>query len=150
VAPAAASGNKLAALIALAGGAVAVGSALLPWAVSGSGDSYFKAIDVTDTSDLANGYFLIAAGAVAAVCGLLLLLGMARSSGLRLLLSLGAIAGGAIVLAVEYSAYNHVGDLTSSAASFGYKISVGNGLYLGAAAGAVAVVGGVMGLLSKK
>jgi hypothetical protein len=139
----------IAPLLALAGGAVAIGSAWLPWATSGSGDSYLKPIEMTkDMGDLANGYYLIAAGAVAAACGLLLLLGLVKTPGARMLLSLGAIAGGAVVLAVEYVAYGHVNDeITLYGASM---VSIGYGLYIGAAGGAVAAVGGVLGLVSKR
>jgi hypothetical protein len=139
----------IAPLLALAGGAAAIGSAWLPWATSGSGDSYFKPIELTkDMGDLANGYYLIAAGAVAAACGLLLLLGLVKMPGARMLLSLGAIAGGAVVLAVEYSAYNHVNNLINGFGSV--AVSMGYGLYVGAAGGAVAAIGGVLGLVSKR
>jgi hypothetical protein len=146
-APAATGAGMLAPLLALAGGAVAIGSAWLPWAVTTSGDSLIKPIEQTsDTSDLANGYYLIAAGAVAAVCGLVVLLGLVKTSSSRMLMSLGAVAGGAVVLGVEFVAYNHVNDLTT-----GFSIvSMGYGLYLGAGAGVAAAVGGLLGLVSKR
>jgi len=140
----------LAALLAAAGGAVAIGSAWLPWAVTSSGDPLIKPIEVTSTSDLANGYYLIAAGAVAAACGLLLLLGLARTAGARTLLSLGAIAGGAAVLAVEFIAMDDVNKVVTQGQAFGYGVSIGMGLYLGAAGGVAAAVGGVLGLTSKR
>jgi hypothetical protein len=139
-----------AALLAAAGGAVAVGSAWLPWAVTTTGDSLIKPIEQTDTSDLANGYFLIAAGAVAAACGLLWLLGMARTAGSRTLLSLGAIAGGAVVLAVEFVAMNHINDQISQGKALGFAVSIGIALYVGAAGGVAAALGGVLGLTSKR
>jgi hypothetical protein len=140
----------LAALLAVAGGAVAVGSAWLPWAVTSSGDSLIKPIEVTNTSDFANAYYLIAAGAVAAACGLLLLLGLARTAGTRTLLSLGAIAGGAAVLAVEFAAMNDVNKVITQGQALGYGVSIGMALYIGAAAGVAAAVGGVLGLTSKR
>jgi hypothetical protein len=146
-APAATGAGMLAPLLALAGGAVAVGSAWLPWAVTKSGDSLIKPIEQTgDTSDLANGYYLVAAGAVAAVCGLILLLGLVKTASSRSLMSIGAIAGGAVVLAVELVAYNHVNDLTTR-----YAIaSIGYGLYVGVGAGVAAAVGGLLGFASKR
>jgi len=141
----------LAALLALAGGAAAVGSAWLPWAVSGTGDSFFKPIEVTqDTGDLANGYYLIAAGAVAAACGLLLLLGLAKTASARMLLSLGAIGGGVVVAAVEWTAYGHINPLVTTNATGPYAVSLGYGLYVGAAGGVAAAVGGLLGLVSKR
>jgi hypothetical protein len=136
----------LGALLALAGGAVAIGSAWLPWAATSSGDSLTKPIEMTTTSDLANGYYLIAAGAVAAACGLIVLLGLAKMASARTLLSLGAIAGGALVLVVEYVAWGDVNPLTGA----GSIVSIGLGLYIGAAGGVAAVVGGVLGLASKR
>ena len=147
-AAAAAGTGMLAALLALAGGAVAVGSAWLPWAATSSGDSLIKPIESTSGSDLANGYYLIAAGAVAAACGLLLLLGMVKTPSARMLLGLGAIAGGAAVLAVEFVAMDDVNKVINL--GFGTTVSIGLGLYLGAAGGVAAAVGGVLGLVSKR
>jgi hypothetical protein len=138
----------IAALLALAGGAVAIGSAWLPWAVTSSGDSLIKPIESTSGSDLANGYYLIAAGAVAAACGLLMLLGMVKTPSARMLLSLGAIAGGAAILAVEFVAMDDVNKVINL--GFGTTVSLGMGLYLGAAGGVAAAVGGVLGLVSKR
>jgi hypothetical protein len=139
----------LAALLALAGGAAAVGSAWLPWAASATGDSFFKPVELTsDTGDLANGYYLIAAGAVAAACGLVLLLGLVKTASSRMLVSLGAVAGGAVVVAVEFVAYNHVNDLVTALGSS--SVSIGMGLYVGAAGGVAAAVGGLLGLTSKR
>ncbi len=145
---AAAGTGMLAALLALAGGAVAIGSAWLPWAATSSGDSLIKPIESTSGSDLANGYYLIAAGAVAAACGLLLLLGLVKTPSARMLLSLGAIAGGAAVLAVEFVAMDDVNKVINL--GFGQTVSIGIGLYLGAAGGVAAAVGGLLGLVSKR
>jgi hypothetical protein len=142
--------GMLAALLAVGGGAVAVGSAWLPWAVTSNGDALIKPIEVTSTADLANAYYLIAAGAVAAACGLLLLLGLARTAGARTLLSLGAIAGGAVVLVVEFIAMDDVNKVMNQGQAFGFAVSFGMALYLGAAGGVAAVVGGVLGLTSKR
>jgi hypothetical protein len=140
--------GMIAALLALAGGAVAIVSAWLPWAVTSSGDSLIKPIESTSGSDLANGYYLIAAGAVAAACGLLMLLGMVKTPSARMLLSLGAIAGGAAILAVEFVAMDDVNKVINL--GFGTTVSLGVGLYLGAAGGVAAAVGGVLGLVSKR
>ncbi|MGZ6315439.1 MAG: hypothetical protein ACXWNI_07420 [Candidatus Limnocylindrales bacterium] len=149
-APAAAGAGTgmIAALLALAGGAVAIGSAWLPWAVTSSGDSLIKPIESTSGSDLANGYYLIAAGAVAAACGLLMLLGMVKTPSARMLLSLGAIAGGAAILVVEFVAMDDVNKVINL--GFGTAVSLGLGLWVGAAGGVAAAVGGVLGLVSKR
>jgi hypothetical protein len=140
----------LAALLAAAGGAVAIGSAWLPWAVTPSGDSLVKPIDITSTSDPANAYYLIAAGAVAAVCGLIVLIGMAKTASTRMLLSLGAIAGGAAVLVVEFNAMNDINTQITAGKALGFAVSTGIALYVGVAGGVAAAVGGVLGLTSKR
>ena len=99
-------------------------------------------------SDIANGYYLIGGGAVAAVAGLLLLVGIAKSAGLRSLLALVAVVAGAAVLAVTYSAYSHVNEQISY---FGAsQLKMGMAIYAGAAAGIASIVGGVLGLVAKR
>jgi hypothetical protein len=138
------------ALLALAGGAVAVGSAWLPWMTLGS--EWFRGIDLTSADGgLANGYYLVAAGALAAACGLIMVLGMATSPGARQLLAIGAIAGGIGACAVEAAAYMKVNDSLNLASSIGASggavgMAMGWGIYVGVAGGAVAVLGGLMGL----
>jgi hypothetical protein len=115
------------------------------------GNEWFKGIDAT-TGDggLANGYYLVAAGALAAVCGLLMVLGMATSPGARQLLAIGAIAGGLGACAVEVAAYMKVNDSLNLANSSGFGsalgVAMGWGIYVGIAGGAVAALGGLMGL----
>jgi len=149
--PAAAGGSAFVTggLLALVGGAVAVGSAWLPWFALGSDplktEWWGKPIDLTSGSaGLANGNYLIVAGAVAAICGLLLVLGVARTPALCLGLAVGAIAGAVAIGAVEFSAYNKVNDLSSSGG-----IAMGWGLYVGAGGAVLAGLGGLAALVSK-
>jgi hypothetical protein len=146
-------GGGAGAVLALIGGAVAVGSAWLPWSAF-SGDAlnssfWAKPIDLTTAEGgLANGYYLIGAGVVAAVCGLLMFLGVAKSPGQRLGLGLLALAGAIGVGVVEFSAYNKINDLASLVgADTGFAI--GFGLYVGAGAALVAGVGGLMAMTAK-
>jgi hypothetical protein len=97
--------------------------------------------------ELANGDYLIGGGVVVAVCGLLLLTGPAKAKGVRILLNLGAVLGGAFLLAVEYAAYHHVNDLIALMGSS--QVTMGTALYAGVAAAVVAIVGGLMGLVSR-
>jgi hypothetical protein len=138
-------------LLALVGGAVAVVSAWLPWFALGNDpmntDWWGKPIDLTTdaSTGLANGNYLIAAGALAAICGLLLVLGIAKTPGLRLLLAVGAIAGAVGIGAVELAAYNKVNE--GLALSGGYAI--GWGLYVGAGGAVLAGLGGLATFVSK-
>ncbi|MFI5259481.1 MAG: hypothetical protein ACHQ01_07735, partial [Candidatus Limnocylindrales bacterium] len=152
VAPAkAATGTSpLGVLLALAGGLIAIGAAWLPW-VTQSGVA-FNGIQATDTSVLYCGYYLIAGGAIAAVCGLLLMMRVGRGSGLHMLLAIGAIVGGIVVVAVEVSAYGYVNDLITGASGFGVDsgYAIGYGLYAGIGAGIAAALGGVLSLLGRR
>jgi hypothetical protein len=132
----------MAGLIAAVGGAVAIASAWLPW-VTFAGQGFWKPIDLTGTSDLANGTFLIGGGAVAVVAGMALLLGLVRTRGLTTLAGVAAVVGGALVIAVEAVAYSqHI----SADVGFGIKPDPGSALYAGIAAGAVAIAGGALAL----
>jgi hypothetical protein len=137
----------LAGLLALAGGAVAVASAWLPWATFM--DTSTKLIDATDTSRLECGYYLVAGGAIAAVCGLLLLL---RTGNLHMLLALGAIAGGALAVVVEVAAYNQVNQVNDLANLTGGSIGItyGIGLFVGIGGGVAGALGGLAGLVSRR
>ena len=135
---------------------MAIGSAWLPWFMSSSDPTqtvaWGKAIDWTDSSfGLANGYFLIAAGAVAAVCGLLLLLGMARSPGARMVLGIGAIAGAIGVGVVDFSAYSKVNDTLNAYSAYGASsgFTFGFGLFVGAGGAVVAALGGLLSMSSR-
>jgi hypothetical protein len=136
----------LAGLLALAGGAAAVASAWLPWATFM--DTSTKLIDSTDTSRLECGYYLVAGGAIAAVCGLLLLM---RTGSLQLF-GLGALAGGILVVVVEVMTYNQVNQFSDLANLYGGSagISYGIGFYLGIGAGVVGALGGLAGLVSRR
>jgi hypothetical protein len=108
-----------------------------------------RPIDITQAAyGLANGYYLILAAALAAVCGLLLVAGVARSSGARTLLGLGAIAGAVGVGVVEFSAYGKVSDILKLYGSDS-GVAYGFGLFVGAGAAVVAGLGGVLALTSK-
>ena len=140
-------------LLALVGGAIAVGSAWLPWfALSNDPmktEAWVKPINVTGGDlGLANGNYLIAAGAVAAICGLLLILGIARTPGLRLGLAIGAIAGAVGIGAVELSAYQKVSESVTAFGSFS-DLAIGWGLYVGAGGAVLAGLGGLAALVSK-
>lgn len=151
--PAAAAGGsafRVGGLLALVGGIVAVASAWLPWFALGNDPMntswWGKPIDLTSGStDLANGNYLIAAGAVAAICGLLLVLGIAKTPGLRLVLAVGAIAGAVGIGAVELAAYNKVNEGLSLSDSY----AIGWGLYVGAGGAVLAGLGGLAALISK-
>jgi len=153
VAPAAAAsrrGAPIGGLLALAGGAAAIASAWLPWAVNGS-DSVRKPIDAmpalsdlsNDPTNLVNGDYLLAGGIVAAVLGLILLVRLAPRLGP--LFAILVIAAGALVIGVEISTYNMVTELIKSDPTD----SIGNGLYVGIGGGVVAVLGGLAALLHK-
>jgi hypothetical protein len=138
-------------VLALIGGAVAIGSAWLPW-YSISSDAlqtaaWNRPIDLTKDLILANGCFLVGAAVLAALCGLLLMLGAARSPRARLLLGLGAIAGAVGIGAVEFSAYGTVGDAIKVFG--GDSIFYGFGLFVGAGAAVVAGLGGLSALATR-
>jgi hypothetical protein len=106
-------------------------------------------MDQTDMSDLACGYYLVIGGAIAAACGLLLLMRIATNPSLPMLLSLGAIVGGGVAVAVEFVAYGRLNDSISLYGS-NSGVSLGYGLYIGAAAGVAAAVGGLMALAGRR
>ncbi len=125
--------------LALAGGILAIATGWLPWETLGPLALNPMDSDVTSrSSDLANGYYLVGAAALAAICGLILFLANPRTSTFGVLLGIGAILGGALVLAVEAKAYSNMSPDVSAGASLGY------GLYLGIAGGALAIVGGLL------
>jgi hypothetical protein len=95
-----------------------------------------------------NGYYLLAAGIVAAFAGLTLLI-LARikvAQGLRPLLAIPAVAAGAAAIVVEVSAYNHIGKLIPT---FTGDLAIGYGLYVGIAGGIAAILGGLAALMRK-
>jgi hypothetical protein len=106
-------------------------------------------MDSTDMSDLASGYYIVIGGAIAAACGLLLLMRIVNSPSLPMLLSLGAIAGGVLVVAAEFVAYGRLHDsIGLYGSSLGFAI--GYGLYVGAGAGVAAALGGLLGLAGRR
>ncbi len=149
MAPAASSTGQIAALLALAGGAVAIVSAWLPW-LTGMG-SDMKPIDITDTSTLACGYYVLIGGAVAAACGLLLLMRFGRGTSMPMLFALGAIVGGALVIAAEYVAYGKVNDTINAMGGLAGEagIAMGYGLYVGIGGGIAGAVGGLLALVNR-
>jgi hypothetical protein len=106
-------------------------------------------MDQTDMSDLASGYYLVIGGAIAAACGLLLLLRIAKNPGLPMLLALGALAGGILLVAAEVTAYSRLNDTINLYGSYA-SITIGYGLYIGIAAGVVAGLGGLMALAGRR
>jgi len=56
-------------------------------------------MDATDMTILECGYYLLIGGGIAAACGLLLLLRLGNVPSLSVILGVGAIAGGALVIA---------------------------------------------------
>jgi len=136
------------ALLALAGGAVAAGSVALPWLTTGSA-SFMTPMDATkDFGDLANGYYLLAGGIVAAVAGLALLIRLAPN--MAPLLAILAIAGGGLAIGVEIAAYNRINPMLSTYGySFSGGLTIGYGLYVGIGGGVVAVLGGLAALMRK-
>jgi hypothetical protein len=141
VATAGSGRNPLAGLLAIIGGAAAIGSAWLPWYMLSSDPlhtaDWGRPLDLTsDLGTPANGYFLIGAGVLCLVLGLLLLVGAARSPGARIGLGLLTLAAAAGLGAIEFSAYSNV-------KNYGF------GLFVGAGAAAVVGVGGLVGLASR-
>jgi len=86
---------------------------------------------------------LLAAGIVAAVVGLVVLIKLVPM--LRPLLALVAIAAGVLVIGVEISAYNKVTETIKSYPTY----SIGYGLYAGIGGGVAAVLGGLAALFRK-
>jgi len=107
------------------------------------------AMDATkDFGDLANGYYLLGGGIVAAVAGLPPLLSLAPY--LAPLLAILAIGGGGLAIGVEIAAYNHLNPMLSTY-SYGLSggLAIGYGLYVGIGGGVAAVLGGLAALLRK-
>jgi len=145
--PAMASAMPIGGVLALAGGAVAIVAAWLPW-MTGSGASV-NAMDATDMTILECGYYLLIGGGIAAACGLLLLLRLGNVPSLSVILGVGAIAGGALVIAVEVLSFGKLNDAINAFNAYGYASgapSLGFGLWVGIGAGVVAALGGVMSL----
>ncbi len=164
------SALRLGGFLALAGGAAAAGSAWLPSLVIGDEvmkqDNWLKPWDkwadipwsMAGSSSAGDwsfthpsGHILVVAGVIAAVCGLVLMSGMARAIPARLLLALVAVAGAVAVLAMEYAAYGAMSDMIDAAnkSTFSPLITMGFGLYVGAAGGAAAILGSLIALSGK-
>jgi hypothetical protein len=108
-----------------------------------------KLIDATDTSTLACGYYLVVGGVAAVAAGFLLLLRAGGSA--RPLLGLVAVGGGILVVAVEVATYGQLNDSVGLGGSLGSLGIIGTtswsyGLYVGAGAGVVGAVGGLIAL----
>ena len=140
-------------LLALIGGAVAVGSAWLPWMTYGG--QWSAGIDATSSElGLANGDYLIGAGVLAALCGVLLAVGAAQGSG-QMLLGFGAIAGAIGICVVEAAAFMKMSDMVSLFNSFGaneagFAAAIGWGIFVGAGGGLLAGLGGLLTLSVKR
>jgi hypothetical protein len=133
----------------MAGGALAIASAWLPWAATGG--EPLKPIDIVptfseltkDPTNLVNVDYLLAAGIVAVVIGLVVLIRLAPI--LRPLLALVVIAAGVLVIGVEISAYNKITETIKVYPTY----SIGYGLYAGIGGGVAAVLGGLAALFRK-
>ncbi len=153
VATAGSGRNPLAGLLAIIGGATAIGSAWLPWFVLGSDPlqtaSWGRPLDLTsDLATPANGYFLIGAGVLCVLFGLFLLVGLARSPGARAGLGLLTLVAAAGLGAIEFAAYMKVADGIKSLGSDN-SFTYGFGLFVGAGAAVVVGIGGLAGLASR-
>jgi hypothetical protein len=139
-------------VLALIGGAVAIGSAWLPWYMLSSDPlqtaAWGRPVDLTKDLILANGLFLIGAALLVLLCGLLMILGVARSPSGRALLGLGAIVGAIGIGVVEFSAYNHVADGIKTLGSDNI-FTYGFALFVGAGAAVVAGLGGLAALATR-
>jgi hypothetical protein len=158
------SAIKIGGLLALVGGAAAALSAWLPSLIVGDDlmktDNWYSPWDkwsqiqssVSGTGywdfTYPNGHILVVAGAVAAVCGLLLFSGLVRPIPARFLLALVAIAGAVAVLAMEYSVYGTISsDIDAANAIASAPLTtMGFGLYIGVAGGAAAILGSLVAL----
>jgi hypothetical protein len=147
---AAAGGSPIAALLALAGGAVAIASAWLPWITNSTTGFSATRMDMEDASysvfSLPPVYYLLLGGAIAAICGAAVLLHVGKGRGQDLILALGAIVGGALAIAVDAVAYGKVNDTINGLSGY----AIGYGLYLGIAAGVVGALGGAMALRARR
>ncbi len=132
-------------LIALAGAALAIASAWMPWWMAQSNPldvaAWGQPVDVAD--GLANGRYLLAAAAVAALSGLLLVIRLGRNRAMLTILALLALAGAAGIGMVEFFAYRKLQDLPGTGLASGW------GLYAGIAGAAVAALGAVVALFSR-
>lgn len=141
--------GRIAGLLALGGGLVAIASGWLPW-VTYPWATLWSPTNSTDLSTLHCCYYLVAGGAIAAVCGALLLLRAGRGTRLPRLLGIGAIAGGALVIAVEVSAYSWINDFLNIAAGDSVVPAMGYGLYVGVAGGLAGAIGGLLALAGRR
>jgi hypothetical protein len=149
----AAGGTPIGALLAVAGGAVAIASAWLPWitAPASYGSATYRAIDATDLSTLHSGYYPLIGGAIAAVFGLLLLLRIGLGASQPKVAGIGAVLGGLVVIAAEAVAYGWINDqITAYTAQDGAGFAIGYGLYVGLGAGIVGALGGLMVFLGRR
>ena len=128
---------------------LAIASGWLPW-VTYPWATLWSPTNSTDLSTLHCCYYLVAGGAIAAVCGALLLLRAGRGTRLPRLLGIGAIAGGALVIAVEVSAYSWINDLLNIAAGDSVVPAMGYGLYVGVAGGLAGAIGGLLALAGRR
>ncbi len=138
----------IAGLLALGGGLVAIASAWLPW-VTYPWATLWSPTNSTDLSTLHCCYYLVAGGAIAAVCGTLLLRA-GRATRLAKLVGIGAMAGGALAIAVEVDAYSWINRFLTIAAGDSVVPAMGYGLYVGLAGGVASVIGGLLGLVGRR
>jgi hypothetical protein len=153
-------GLKLGGVLTLLGGLAAIAAAFLPWLIVGDDlmkmDNWKKLVDYGSwdpgTLTHPNGDYLAVAGAAAAVCGLLLALGLARALSFRFLVTLVAVAAGVVVLAFMYETYGAASDSLSLAGSnpLSPLTTMGFAIYVGAAGGLAVILGSLIALATRE
>ncbi len=141
--------------LVLAGGVAAAASTFLPWVIVGQDllkpDNWSTLWDwpprTWDPASLShpNGYYLLVIGIAAAVCGLILMSGLARARSARFLVALVAVACGVIAFAWQYQAFGSASSMVDVAGTFmGAQLTtMGFGTYVGIG-GAIAIILGSM------
>lgn len=142
-APAAAKSTPIAAILAVVGGAVGLVSLFLTWFALKGGDS-ITAWAMTGANDVLKSkdpYLLLAAAIVAIVAGVVMFMGKGRPA-----VQVLALVAGLAVVGVAIRDWMSVADLVNDT---GGQIDGGIGYYLAIAGGAVAAVGGALGLVKR-
>jgi hypothetical protein len=147
-------------LLVLLGGLAAAASAFLPMLIIGdsmTNPDNWVTLWHPESWDLSvftepNGAYLLGAGLVAALCGLLLFVGMVRGIPARFLLALAAVAAAVIILAFHYADYGRASALVDQAGAspFADLTTMGFGLYVGIAGGVAIILGSLTALASRK
>jgi hypothetical protein len=150
---------KLGGLLALAGGIAAAASSFLPFVVRGDDlmnmDNWDRLWDYGDwdpaTLTSANGKYLVAAGVVAALAGLLLASGRGRAIPIRFLAALVGVSAAVVVLAFSYEAYGSASTALDLAGTMPNAplTTMGFGLYAGFGGGVAVILGCLVALAGR-